>query len=138
MIIPNTFHFFEEHGKMEEVSKIAINWFKFHLLKNEEKFINNYKIKLGPFHSFDLKSKFQIKFTDRDSAGHILANILDKYKNKNNISLLGIPRGGVIIADVIARKLSLYNFNIVLRHLLIIVAIGFMLLFVSFLNKLSL
>ena len=102
---------------MEEVSKIAINWFKFHVLKNEEIFINNYKIKQTPFHHFNLKSKFQIKFTNRDSAGDILANIiLDKYKNKNNISLIGIPRGGVIIADVIARRLSLNNFNIVLSR----------------------
>jgi len=116
-IIPNASHFFEEQGKMEEVSKIAIQWFKFHLLKNEEKFINNYKLKSPtPFHYFKLKSKFQMKFTDRDSAGCILANMLDKYKNKNNIILLGIPRGGVIIADVIARKLSIKSFNIVLSR----------------------
>ena len=32
----------------------------------------------------------------------------------NNIAVIGIPRGGVIIADIIARKLSLQSFNILL------------------------
>jgi len=119
-IIPKASHFFEEPGKMEEVSRIAIEWFTFHLLENEKPFVNNFKIKptktilsfFNPY--FNFKLKFQIKFTDRNSAGHILANMLNKYKNKNNIVVVGIPRGGVIIADVIARKLSLQSFNIVL------------------------
>ena len=45
---------------------------------------------------------------------HILANMLNKYKNKNNIAVVGIPRGGIIIADIVSRKLSLQSFNIVL------------------------
>ena len=57
-----------------------------------------------------------MKFADRNSAGYILANMLNKYKNKKNIRLIGIPRGGVIITDVIARKLSLKGFNIVLSR----------------------
>ena len=102
---------------MEEVSKIALAWFKFYLLENEKPFINNYKIKSTlPFRSFNLKSKLQMKFADRNSAGYILANMLNKYKNKENIRLIGIPRGGVIITDVIARKLSLKGFNIVLSR----------------------
>src|SRR6476620_10738502 len=44
-IIPKASHFFEELGKMEEVSKIAIEWFKFHILENEKPFVNNFKIK---------------------------------------------------------------------------------------------
>ena len=55
-----------------------------------------------------------MKFADRNSAGYILANMLKKYKNKNNIAVVGIPRGGVIIADIVARKLSLQSFNILL------------------------
>jgi predicted phosphoribosyltransferase/dienelactone hydrolase len=112
-IIPNASHFFEESGKMEAVSNIALNWFKVYLLKNEKIFINKYRLKPRIFYSFDLKTKFQIKFTNRESAGYILANILDKYRNKNNISLIGIPRGGIIIANVVARELSLKSFNIV-------------------------
>ncbi len=116
-IIPNASHFFEEPGKIEEVSKVAIQWFKFHLLKNEDKFVNNYKKKpFTPFHFFSLKLKFQMKFTDRNSAGHILANVLNKYKNKDNAIIVGVPRGGVIIADIVAKTLSLKSFNIVLSR----------------------
>jgi putative phosphoribosyl transferase len=116
-VIPKASHFFEEQGKMEQVSKIALAWFKFYLLENEKPFINNYKIKSTlPFRSFNLKSKLQMKFVDRNSAGYILANILDKYKNKNDIHLIAIPRGGVIIADIVARKLSLKGFNIILSR----------------------
>jgi predicted phosphoribosyltransferase len=57
--------------------------------------------------------KFQFKFKDRVSAANILAaalmDNLDSKKEKekeDNIAVLGIPRGGVIITDVIARKLS--------------------------------
>ena len=118
-IIPKASHFFGEPGKMEEVSNIALDWFKFHILENEKPFVNNYKIKsstttLSFFNPFCFKLKIQIKFTDRYSAGHILANMLNKYKNINNIAVIGIPRGGVIIADIIARKLSLQSFNILL------------------------
>jgi putative phosphoribosyl transferase len=116
-VIPKASHFFEEQGIMEKVSKIALAWFKFYLLENEKPFINNYKIKSTlPFSSFNLKSKLQMKFADRNSAGYILANMLNKYKNKENIRLIGIPRGGVIITDVIARRLSLKGFNIVLSR----------------------
>ncbi len=116
-IIPNASHFFEEPGKMEEVSKVAIQWFRSHLLKNENKFVNNYKKKPStPFHFFSLKLKFQMKFTDRNSAGHILANVLNKYKNKDNAIIVGIPRGGVIIADIVAKTLSLKSFSIVLSR----------------------
>ena len=61
-------------------------------------------------------SRFQLRFKDRVAAAHILANILksrfnctaiDKNSsNKHDIIVLGIPRGGVVIADVVARKLS--------------------------------
>ena len=64
--------------------------------------------------------KLQLKFKDRESAGNILAEILksklnkntierdadDKKERQNDIIVLGIARGGVIMADVIARKLS--------------------------------
>ena len=44
-IIPKASHFFGEPGKMEDVSNIALDWFKFHILKNEKPFVNKYKIK---------------------------------------------------------------------------------------------
>ena len=45
-------------------------------------------------------------FMDRREAGHHLARMLEsKYKNKN-VLVLGIPRGGVIIASEIAKLLN--------------------------------
>ena len=55
-----------------------------------------------------ISNKFQLKFKDRESAGIILSEslktIIKKDERKNTL-VLGIPRGGVITADIIARKL---------------------------------
>jgi putative phosphoribosyl transferase len=66
-------------------------------------------------------SKLQLKFKDRAAAATILASVLKdtlrntlsqtpaynkEQKKEEGIIVLGIPRGGVIIADVVARKLS--------------------------------
>ena len=61
-----------------------------------------------------------MKFQDRVHAANILA---DRLKNtvksimvdKGDIIVLGIPRGGVIIADVVATKLSA-DFDIVIAR----------------------
>jgi predicted phosphoribosyltransferase len=71
--------------------------------------------------------KFQFRFKDRVTAANILAaalqDSLDKKKkegqtnnnNNNNIVVLGIPRGGVITADVVATKLGTsVDFDIVI------------------------
>src|SRR5215831_331705 len=54
--------------------------------------------------------KFQLKFKDRAAAGSILAEIvmdrLKKYKSDQQIVVLGVPRGGVVTADYVAKKLS--------------------------------
>jgi putative phosphoribosyl transferase len=53
--------------------------------------------------------KLHLKFRDRLSAAHILASILKttvRDKNQQDIIVLGIPRGGIIIADIVARELS--------------------------------
>ena len=52
-----------------------------------------------------------MKFRDRVDAGNILAERLSKgplpnSRNKSKIIVLGIPRGGIIIADILATKLS--------------------------------
>jgi putative phosphoribosyl transferase len=59
-----------------------------------------------------------LKFRDRIDAAEILAERLTKSFNNLKISrqeavILGIPRGGVIIADIVARKLST-GFDIVI------------------------
>ena len=53
--------------------------------------------------------KFQFKFKDRVTAASILGESLkDKVKSEERRStvVLGIPRGGVITADIVAKKLS--------------------------------
>src|SRR5918993_783244 len=55
-----------------------------------------------------ISNKFQLKFKDRESAGNILSESLKTIVKKNerkDTLVLGIPRGGVITADIIARKL---------------------------------
>jgi putative phosphoribosyl transferase len=57
-----------------------------------------------------ISGKYQLKFKDRITAGNILGEALkDVIRNaeeRRNSIVLGIPRGGVIIADIIARKLA--------------------------------
>lgn len=63
-----------------------------------------------------ITNKFQLKFKDRESAGNILSESLKtivKKDERKNTLVLGIPRGGVITADIIARKLRC-NFDIII------------------------
>ena len=54
-----------------------------------------------------IRHTLQIRFKDRFSAGEILASMLSKYKNdKNGVTVIGIARGGVVVADPIAEKLK--------------------------------
>jgi putative phosphoribosyl transferase len=56
-----------------------------------------------------ISRRFQLKFKDRAAAGNILAEILKGRLNKEKLEecivVLGVPRGGVVTADVVARKL---------------------------------
>jgi putative phosphoribosyl transferase len=57
-----------------------------------------------------ISSKFQLRLKDRANAGNILGEALkDIIKNdqerRENTIVLGIPRGGVVVADIVARKL---------------------------------
>lgn len=53
-------------------------------------------------------------FVDREEAGRLLADELSEYRGKKAI-VLGIPRGGIIVAHEIARKLDA-EVDIVLAH----------------------
>ena len=46
-------------------------------------------------------------FKDRNDAGRKLAEKLLNYKNKRSVIVLGIPRGGVVVAAEIAHRLQL-------------------------------
>jgi putative phosphoribosyl transferase len=53
-------------------------------------------------------------FADREEAGRLLAEQLGEYR-KSRVVVLGIPRGGVIVANQIARQLDA-ELDIVLAH----------------------
>jgi predicted phosphoribosyltransferase len=65
-----------------------------------------------------LKRSFHIKFKNRTSAGEILASVLTDFFKKEGrtglVTVLAIPRGGVIIGDAIASKFSQSEFDIVI------------------------
>src|SRR5215208_313408 len=110
-VIPNTRHLFEEPGKMEEVAQIAADWFECYLLRNgKKKFHNRYSritTRSGLLSSMRNKYAFQMKFKDRFAAGQILSSILGKYKNdQDGVTVIGIARGGVVVADPIVEKLN--------------------------------
>jgi predicted phosphoribosyltransferase len=68
-----------------------------------------------------IKDKFQLRFKNRVFAANILASTM-QYRlkeekidvNKNNLLLLGIPRGGVIVADIIASNIDRCDFDIII------------------------
>ena len=118
VIIPGATHLFEEPGKMEEVAKLAVNWFECYLVQNGRKFVNPYHKKKTTIFSSILKKgmSLQIKFKDRIAAGEILALLLDKYMEEDDertTTVIGIPRGGVIVADIVATKIDA-EFDIVI------------------------
>src|SRR6266487_742649 len=65
-----------------------------------------------------IRRKFQFKFKDRAAAADILGESLkDRVKNeeeRKTAVVLGIPRGGVITADIVAKKLSTLLFDIII------------------------
>ena len=123
-VIPGAGHLFEEPGKIEKVARIAAEWFEIYLFCNGKKFENKYaqKIKSSALLSsiFRDRPHIQIKFKDRVAAGEMLAASLGKYKKQEEeenantaITVIGIPRGGVVVADAVARKLAIRDFDIV-------------------------
>lgn len=57
-----------------------------------------------------------VKFKDRQNASELLCSILrDKFNKLSNkeVLILGIPRGGIIVGDIIAKKFG-YQFDIVI------------------------
>jgi len=109
-IISGATHLFEEPGKMEEVAQNAADWFECYLLRTDKKKFDNKHARITRSGFLSLlwsRHIFQIKFKDRFAAGEILASALGKYKNdRDGVTVIGIARGGVIVADNIAKKLN--------------------------------
>lgn len=57
-----------------------------------------------------------IKFKDRQTASEVLCSVLKSKLTKmpcNEVLILGIPRGGIIVGDIVAKKFG-YPFNVVI------------------------
>lgn len=104
-IIPGAGHLLEEEGKIEEVAKIAVEWFNHFLLGNNLNFTNKYRDRRTEFLSQLRAVSLTMRFRDRIAAGEMLASLLGKYGKEENPVVLGIARGGVIIAKAIANML---------------------------------
>jgi putative phosphoribosyl transferase len=116
VFIQGATHLFEEPDKTEEVAKVATDWFKCYLFGTGKKFHSKHSSSKpatsGFFSTFKNMPMLQIKFRDRIAAGEMLASVLGRYKN-DKVTVIGIPRGGVIVADVVARKFSATDLDIV-------------------------
>ena len=66
-----------------------------------------------------ISSKFQLKLKDRANGANILGealkDVIKKEQERKGSIVLGIPRGGVIVGDIIARKLSC-EFDIIISR----------------------
>jgi putative phosphoribosyl transferase len=49
----------------------------------------------------------EMRFSNRREAGHALAGSLTKYAGRNDVIVLGLPRGGVPVAHEVAKRLRL-------------------------------
>ena len=64
-----------------------------------------------------ISRNFQLRFKDRVSAASILADTTRssvRKEAKNDALVFGIPRGGVITADIVATRLSIPNLDIII------------------------
>jgi putative phosphoribosyl transferase len=69
-----------------------------------------------------ISRKFQFKFKDRVAAnilGESLKDRIKKDEEQKNALVLGIPRGGVITADIVAKRLSSPFFDIIIPRKLL-------------------
>ncbi|CAN5387885.1 hypothetical protein BH18THE2_BH18THE2_24660 [soil metagenome] len=69
-----------------------------------------------------LRYRLQLRFRSRIDAAHMLTELLENKVNGSNREqhlVIGIPRGGTIIADTIAKRLST-DFNILITKKLLV------------------
>jgi putative phosphoribosyl transferase len=80
-IVPEATHLFEEPGALERVADLAGSWFDQHLLMSGT-------------------------FRDRVHAGQVLGDRLAGYRGVPDVVVLGLPRGGVPVAEQVALALG--------------------------------
>jgi putative phosphoribosyl transferase len=99
-VVPGATHLFEELGTLEHVAQLASDWFRHHM--------GNGPIAAGPISR-------PIVFSNREEAGRMLAGALSSYKD--DVVVLGIPRGGLPVAREVARALDAPLDIVVVRKL---------------------
>jgi predicted phosphoribosyltransferase/dienelactone hydrolase len=102
-VVPGASHLFEEEGALEEVARLASAWFIRHL---------------GTASTASAAlPRVALPFTDRRAAGALLARGLGHYAGLDGLVVLGLPRGGVPVADEVARALRAPLDVVVVRKL---------------------
>jgi predicted phosphoribosyltransferase len=100
-IVPGATHLFEEPGALEQVADLASGWFKRHLT---------------PRHTAEKAKMDPLVYSTREEAGHLLAARLSSYKGPD-VVVLGVPRGGLPVARVVADRLGAPLDVVVVRKL---------------------
>lgn len=90
-IIPGATHLFAEPGTLEEVARLAGDWFVEHLHPDEN--------------SPEAEEYVRQRFHNRADAARRLAKTMQEREFHEPL-VLGIPRGGVVTASVLARELG--------------------------------
>lgn len=118
VIVSGASHFFEEEGKLEEVSNISLQWLKPDLQPANEEYSNKGRREQFKLTSYSFPFSLNLKFKNRSTAGGILGLVLSKYSFEDSV-IMGITRGGVIVADGVIRKLPRAAFNVILSRRLV-------------------
>jgi predicted phosphoribosyltransferase/pimeloyl-ACP methyl ester carboxylesterase len=93
-IVPHATHLFEEPGALEEVARLARSWFDVHLAPGEHATATG-----------RAAVAYQGRFRNREHAGQVLARALTAYRDRPDVLVLALPRGGVPVAFEVAREL---------------------------------
>jgi len=89
VIVPGAGHLFEEPGTLDEVARLAAEWFEQYLV---------------PSSATD--DSTPMLFHDRRDAGRFLARALREYAGRSDVVVLALPRGGVPVGHEIAKELG--------------------------------
>jgi putative phosphoribosyl transferase len=97
VIVPGATHLFEEPGTLEEVARLAADWFTRHLIPRPTR-SDRTRARCRP-------GGTTMIFRDRHDAGRQLAARLAQYRGRDDLLVLALPRGGVPVGFEVAEAL---------------------------------